>query len=148
MPDRLVVVLDTNVLIPLILPASRSTKLFLRLLGDAHQVVISPAILFEVREKMLTKSSLRDWLGVSDAQIHRFVNDLAMICAVAITPPNVPRYVDDDPDDDAIIAAALQCGAGYVISEDRHLLRLDGFQGLRVLTRDDFLRELDRLGVP
>ncbi len=97
---------------------------------------------------MLTKSTLRKWLGVSDEQIHRFVNDLAMIFVVVVTPPNVPRYVEDDPDDDSIIAAALQCGAGYVVSEDRHLLRLDGFQGLRVLTRDDFLRELDRLGVP
>jgi len=148
MPDCLVVVFDTNVLIPLILPASRSTRLFLRLLGDAHQVVVSPAILSEVREKMLTKSTLWKWLGVSDEQIHRFVDDLAMICVVVITPSNVPRYVEDDPDDDPIIAAALQCGAGYVVSEDRHLLRLDGFQGLRVLTRDDFARELDRLGVP
>ncbi len=148
MPDRLVVVFDTNVLIPLILPASRSTRLANRLLGDGHQVVVSPAILAEVQEKMLTKSTLREWLGVSDDQIHRFVNDLAALCVVVITPANVPRYVEDDPDDDSIIAAALQCGAGYVISEDRHLLRLDGFQGLHIMTRDDFLRELDRLGVP
>ncbi len=147
MPDRLTVVFDANVLIPLILPASRSTRLFLRLLGDGHQVVVSPAILAEVREKMLTKSTLRKWLGVSDEQIHRFVNDLAMICVVVVTPANLPRYVAEDPDDDSIIAAALQSGAGYVVSEDRHLLRLDGFQGLRVLTRDDFLHELDRLGV-
>ena len=91
MPDRLVVVLDTNVLIPLIIPSSRSTGLFLRLLGDGHEVVVSPAILSEVREKMLTKSTLRKWLGVSDEQIHRFVNDLATICVVVVTPPNVPR---------------------------------------------------------
>ena len=61
---------------------------------------------------MLTKDTLRKWLGVSDEQIHRFVNDLSMICAVVVTPPNVPRYVEADPDDDSIIAAALQCGAG------------------------------------
>lgn len=97
---------------------------------------------------MLTKSTLRELLGVSDEQINRFVNDLEMMCVVVVTPPNVPRYVEDDPDDDSIIAAALQCGAGYVISEDRHLLRLDGFQGLRIMTRDDFALELDRLGVP
>ena len=148
MPDRLVVVFDTNVLIPLILPASRSSRLFIRLFGDGHQVIVSPAILSEVQEKMLTKRTLREWLGVSNEQIQRFVNDLAMICTVVVTPTDVPRYVEDDPDDDSIIAAAIQCGAGYVISEDRHLLRLDGFQGLRIMTRDNFMLELDRLGVP
>ena len=148
MTGALVVVFDTNVLIPLILSASKSYRLFSRLIDNGHRVVVSPAILAEVRDKMLTKRTLRKWLGVSDDRIERFLDYLTKMCSIVATSTNVPRYVLADPDDDPIIAAALQCGAGYIVSEDHHLLELDGFQGIRIMPRDDFLRELDHLDVP
>ncbi len=55
----MIVVFDTNVLIPLILEASRSTRLFRRLRTSGHKIATSPEILEEVREKMLTSSTLR-----------------------------------------------------------------------------------------
>ena len=58
------------------------------------------------------------------------------------------KVVVADPDDDSVIAAAVQCSAKHIVTEDQHLLALDGFQGIRMMTRDDFARELDRLGVP
>ena len=148
MSAALVVVFDTNVLIPLILPASRSTTIFFRLVDNGHRVVVSPPIIAEAREKMFTKRTLRRWLEASDERINRFLDDLEKTCEIAVIPKDVPRYVEDDPDDDPVIATALQCDAGYIISEDRHLLRLDGFQGIRIMTREAFLSELDLLGVP
>lgn len=148
MKNSLTVVFDANVVIPLIVPASRSTRVLHRLVESGHEVVISTATLLEVQEKLLTKKTLRKWLRVSDEEIESFVENIAIACTVIVTPSNVPKVVLADPDDDPIIAAALQCGAGYIVSEDRHLLALDAFQGIRIMTRDDFLRELDRLGVP
>ena len=54
----------------------------------------------------------------------------------------------DDPDDDAVIAAALESGASYIVSEDQHLLKFGRYAGITILNRDAFQIELDRLGVP
>lgn len=67
------VVFDTDVLIPLVLPASRSTRLFHRLHGTGHRVASSTAILDEVQSKLRTKASLRKWLDLSDADIEEFL---------------------------------------------------------------------------
>ena len=54
-----VVVFDTNTLIPLILPASLSTRLFSRLNRAGWVIAASPHILLEVADKLRTKESLR-----------------------------------------------------------------------------------------
>lgn len=58
-----------------------------------------------------------------------------------IEPAHVPRVVADDPDDDAIVAAALAAKVDCVVSGDKHLLRLHGqisvpvFKAAEVLAR-------------
>jgi predicted nucleic acid-binding protein len=47
-----------------------------------------------------------------------------------------------------IIAAALESQASYIVSEDKHLLDLKSYHGIKILNRHDFSLELDRLGVP
>jgi predicted nucleic acid-binding protein len=56
--------------------------------------------------------------------------------------------VPNDSKDDMVIAAALEANAAYIISEDRHLLALGEYQGIKVMERRQFAAELDRIGVP
>ena len=42
----------------------------------------------------------------------------------------VPR----DPDDSPVLQAALGCGADYLVTNDRHLLELDPYKGLRIIS--------------
>jgi putative PIN family toxin of toxin-antitoxin system len=46
--------------------------------------------------------------------------------------------VPDDPKDSPILQAALACGADYLVTNDRHLLRLDPYEGLRIISMSDF----------
>ncbi len=144
----MVIVFDTNVLIPLIIAASRSTRLFRRLRASGHKVATSLEILEEAREKMLTSPTLRKWLDLSDDEIVQFLEDLATVCVVVPGLIGVHGVVVADPDDDKILSAAVESRAEYIISEDRHLLSLGTWQGIQILNRDDFSAELDRLGVP
>jgi predicted nucleic acid-binding protein len=57
---------------------------------------------------------------------------------------DLPGVVPADPKDDKIVAAAFECAAEYVVSEDRHLLDLGIFGGIRIVNRDTLLAELDR----
>jgi predicted nucleic acid-binding protein len=55
--------------------------------------------------------------------------------------------VPADPKDDPIVAGALESGASYIVSDDKHLLDLKQFDRITIMNRDEFERELDRLGV-
>jgi len=144
----MIVVFDTNVLIPVILQASRSARLFSRLEQAGHEVATSPQILQEVRETMLTKESLRKWLNTSDEEIEAFLVILPTVCSVVPGVIHTHGAVPADADDDKIIAAAIESNADYIISEDRHLLRLKEYEGIVILNRNAFAAVLDHLGVP
>jgi uncharacterized protein len=149
MPSEFLVVFDTNVLIPLVIPRSRSAYLFLRLQAAKINIAVTPSILEEVREKMLTKPQLRQWLGLKDdAQIDRFIHELMNLCWMVPGLLTVQGVVPNDPDDDKIIAAALESGAKYIISEDKHLSSIKSYQDITILTRSQFQAELDRIGIP
>lgn len=47
--------------------------------------------------------------------------------------------VFDDPDDDIIIACALEAKADAIISGDQHLLSLRSYQGIPIVRAVDFL---------
>jgi uncharacterized protein len=46
--------------------------------------------------------------------------------------------VPQDPKDSPILQAALDCGADYLVTNDRHLLVLDPFRGLRIISMQEY----------
>ena len=48
-------------------------------------------------------------------------------------PDKVPRAVPEDPDDDKFLAAAPAARAGWIITNDRHLLVLDPYREIRIV---------------
>ena len=44
------------------------------------------------------------------------------------------KAVPDDPDDDMVINAAYDGRADYIVSGDRHLLKMKEFQGIPIVT--------------
>jgi putative PIN family toxin of toxin-antitoxin system len=109
MPESRVVVFDTSVLIPLVLEASLSTRLLDRLRLAGWHVALSPQILAEARDKMLTKPNLRKWLALSDVEITEFLDqDLPGKTRALPGIRNAHGAVPADPKDDMIVAAALE----------------------------------------
>lgn len=143
-----VTVWDSSVLVPLILPRSKSSALYSRVDAADWIVAATPPLLEEVREKLETKQSLRQWLGLSDERIAEFVDNV-LPTLVRMYPGVVTAVgaVPADPDDDAVVAAALESQAKYIVSEDQHLLALRSYAGIQILSRDELHAELDRLGV-
>ena len=52
-------------------------------------------------------------------------------------PPSPERLVPDDADDDHVLWCALVIGAHSVVTYDQHLLGLDPFRGVRIVTPED-----------
>jgi putative PIN family toxin of toxin-antitoxin system len=55
---------------------------------------------------------------------------------------DVPRVVPDDPDDDVVLACAVAGHADYIVSRDRHLLRLGVHEGIPIVFTEAFARIL------
>jgi hypothetical protein len=49
------------------------------------------------------------------------------------------RIVEKDPDDDKFIACAVALHASHIISGDKHLLAVEDYAGIRILTPRQFL---------
>ena len=98
---------------------------------------------------METKKSVRQWLKMTDEEISEFLDVTLPKMTVEVAGVRQAHgAVPADSKDDMIIAAALEANAEYIISEDKHLLELSDYQGIKILNRKQFEAELDRLAVP
>ena len=139
----MIVVFDANVAVTLSLPRSQSSRLYDRLLEMGHEIAISPRIFAEVKEKMLHKASLRAWLCMSDEEIDAFLIRLPKITTVTEGIVEIEGVVRNDPKDDHIVAAAIESKATFIVTEDKHLLQINFWRGIRIVDRQTLLAELD-----
>jgi uncharacterized protein len=126
------VVLDTNVYISAYgFGGKPAAAMRTAILGE-FELVVSPAILTEVAEKLATV------LDFDRDHVEEVVRQIARI-SVIVRPEVRLRVVADDADN-RILEAALASGAQIIVSGDRHLLELGTWEGIRVVRVADFLR--------
>ena len=53
------------------------------------------------------------------------------------------EVVKNDPDDDKFIEAAVEGNAQYIVSQDKHLLNIKEYKGIKILHPDEFFKFLD-----
>jgi predicted nucleic acid-binding protein len=70
--------------------------------------------------------------------------DLVRREAITVAPRTEVRGIAADPDDDAVLAAALDGGARYLVTGDGALRDLGSFRGLEIVTA----REMVEMTVP
>jgi putative PIN family toxin of toxin-antitoxin system len=98
------------------------------------QLLVSPAILDEY-QRIGAELALR----FRDVDVRPFL-DLLTIQAEIVLAPALPSVIHDDPSDDKFLEAALAGKAPYIISGDKHLLKLSVFQGIHILKLRDFVQ--------
>ncbi len=59
-----------------------------------------------------------------------------------IEPHLVIEAVTSDPDDDRILEAAVASNAQYIVSGDRHLLKLGQWEKIPIVTVEVFISEV------
>jgi len=59
-----------------------------------------------------------------------------------IEPRIVIEAITNDPDDDRILEAAVASKAQYIVSGDRHLLKLGQWEEIPIITAEVFIREV------
>ena len=133
-PGSLRVVLDTNVLISAILfPDGKLAGIWLSLLAGRYVPILSPAIVTEMARK------LRGKFQVDERTLQETVRVLTKK-AELVQPKEIPDAVPNDPDDNHIVACAIEGRADLIVSGDRHLLTLGSYAAIPIIRPVDFLR--------
>jgi uncharacterized protein len=131
------VVLDTNVYISGIFFTGPPYKI-LQAWRDARiQIVVS---LDTLQEHQRVGETLANQFP--DIDLQSFF-ELLTVKAEIVLSEDLAERVCIDPDDDKFLACALTSSAEYIISGDKHLLRVSDYKGLKILSPrrfvDDYL---------
>lgn len=134
------VVLDSAVLVSAFLTKGLCWEL-VSLCRERANLYTAEEILQEVRRVLFEKDYIRRHYKYSDEDVEVFLGRLRESVHVIGTLPEV-RVVKRDPKDDMIIACAVAAQADYIISRDLDLLDLKTYQGIQIVSPEDFIHHL------
>jgi hypothetical protein len=136
-------VLDANVFVSAFLQPKGPSGCILRcfLEQNSFQLVLSESILSEVRGT-LRYPRVRRRLALSDLEIETRIASIGLLADIVAGEIRA-RVVKKDPDDDKYVEAAMDGQAGFVVSGDLHLLELQQYEGIRILSPRQFLNLIE-----
>jgi putative PIN family toxin of toxin-antitoxin system len=139
---RIRAVIDTNLFVSGFFAAEGCTCQLQELwITGAFELVVSGKILAEI-ENTLGKPAIQEKLFlIPDEEEHLL--DLIREKALIVT---ADRYetnrITQDPTDNKFLACALEAGAHYIVSGDRHLLDIKHFHGIQIVEARAFVQKL------
>jgi putative PIN family toxin of toxin-antitoxin system len=122
---------DTNVYVAEALLGEAAEAMLAATENASWRVFVSEYLLDEI-ERVLT-----DYLGFSD-RLARLTRQRTARRAIHVTERPSRHVVPDDPADSPILRAALEAGADYLVTNDKHLLALNPYEGLRIVSMADY----------
>lgn len=135
------IILDTNVFISGVFFAGPPYQIIKAWRDDILKLVISEEIFEEYRR---VGKLLGEQFPMVDLQP---ILDLVRASAQIFSVKCLPESVTDDPDDDKFLACALACKSKMIVSGDKHLLKVNGFRGIKIIKPrefvDNYLTDLD-----
>ena len=95
---------------------------------------------------VLTKEILEEYKRVAESLSEKFptiyilpIIELLTIHSHFIDAEDISLSVCDDPDDDKFIECAVASNTKIIVSGDKHLLKITGYQGITVLKPREFV---------
>ncbi len=67
---------------------------------------------------------------------------LVAVKAELVLAPNLSNPICDDPDDDKFLACAIKSKNKLIISGDKHLLRVSGYQSIEIIRPQNLLTNI------
>jgi putative PIN family toxin of toxin-antitoxin system len=126
------VVADTNILISALMFGGLPGRFLDLALRQRFALVTSMALLDELDEKLRGKFAVSD--GDALAIRAKLEDNVSLV-----GPDFELNAIPDDPDDNRVLECALAGKADFVVSGDRHLLRIGNYEGIAIVTTRQFI---------
>ena len=125
------VVFDTNILLSSTLWAgSVAQKLLFKLIKNDVKIFTSEAILSEF------SSVLKRDFGYSEKETLDIMGKVVLF-ANLVAPIEKLDVVRDDPEDNKVIECAIASSSDYLITYDKHLLKIKSFRKINIITPEE-----------
>lgn len=136
------VVLDTNTLVSAVIsPGGPPRRLLDGARAQAFELCSSATLLAELLD-VLSRRKFATRLAQASLTPQGIVGELRRLAYMA-APQAVPRVIENDADDDHVLACALAGHADLIVSGDRHLHGLGGqYQGIPIVTAAQAVRQI------
>ena len=127
------VVMDTNVFVSGVFFSGPPYQVLNAWQSGEFELVVSQEILDEYRRVGEILAKERPKIDLNP--ILNFVIEHARVYKSA----KLKEPICEDPDDDKFFACALAGGSKIIVSGDKHLLKVSGYEGIEVLKPRDFM---------
>lgn len=128
---------DTNVMLSSTFWAGASDKIMRLVESKEIELVLSEEIVNEFINVLEYEEVKRKAKGLS---VRRTVEKI-LSNAEIIVPQEKLSIVKQDPDDDKVIECAVEGKSNFIITQDKHLLKMKSYKQIRIITPQEFLRE-------
>ncbi len=134
------VTLDTNVLVSATFWRGASHKIIELIEQKKLELVLSEEIIEEYRA-VLEYGEIREKIQNKNLDLQWSIQKIVSLALIVI--PRIKFYiVKADPDDNKVLECALAGNADYIISQDNHLLTLEEFRDIKIITPEIFLKTI------
>ncbi|MFH1663997.1 MAG: putative toxin-antitoxin system toxin component, PIN family [archaeon] len=131
------VVVDTNILVSASFWKGNPFMVMRLAFEGKIEVFTSIEILSEY-----SKVLIRDF-KLNETEIQERINLFAGTLKL-VKPTNKINLIKDDPDDNKILEVAFEADAKYIVSGDKHLLKLKEFNKIKIVKPKEFLDDLEK----
>ena len=133
MTSSLRVVLDTNVLISAIVFGGKPKEILLLSRHKKINSYSSVPILLELSDKLSNK------FDKNEEMIRETISTFSKFTTI-IYPKIKLRAVKADSTDNKIVNCAVEAKVDYIVTGDRHLLNINKYKGIEIVTPSRFLK--------
>ena len=134
------ITVDTNVLVSATFWSGASHKIIEKVEEKKLTLILSPAIIKEYAE-VLEYDEIQEKIKHKNLEMKMTVQKIVALSTIG-EPTEEIQMVEDDPDDDAILECAVEGNIDFIISQDKHLLKLKEFRRIPILKPEDFLTKV------
>jgi uncharacterized protein len=129
------IVFDTNIYISaFVIPGGNAEKAYIHAIDTDFDLCTSLAILTELAQKLEEK------FGWEKQKIMQLIASISHVATVLKITPWL-HLLSDEPDN-RILECALKASADFVVTGDKHLLKLRNYENFEIITLATFLSML------
>ncbi len=122
------IVLDTNVFVSALISTRSNPALLLDAAGKNYSLFVSKELISELEDVIS-----REKFGFTKEKINEAIAAILSFSEV-VNPGIKLDVIKSDPDDNKILECAVACGVDYLVSGDAHLLELEEYMGIKIIT--------------
>jgi len=132
------IVVDTNVLVSATYWKGDSYKV-IRIANERQMTIMMSREITEEYYKVIKSDEVTEKVEKKNLMAEKIITKVINE-SVVVEPKDKLFVIKEDPDDDKFLECAVEGDAEYLVSRDKHLLKLKKYKGIEIIKPEEFLR--------